>query len=473
MTRNDHFVSFELYDAERAWFKAPGVTGEFTANLKQRLINYRSRYESKEVIKKTPVGTHLFTRYEMPRWLRSGYVSALVSIAIILGLATGVVYAIGIFTGYVPGFGFIGKDPLVKILSSSASQSMDGIQLKLVSVVAGTESTAVVYSLGGLPLGLFEGNAPLTPNNDRCENQVWIELANGKSFKLIGAGSMGYGNNNEYLKIAFFDPLPNNVKDASFKMACIEGTYPDQAPENWSLHFELQESSELKTYPVLNPSSLHSADDTNFLTISNLIPIENQFIVVGRYIPPANDLSELQIHEVTFLDNKGTYISYDIPGDIQFYNQGEPGWFAYIVDASIDQFPIKMQAERISYTCWGEVPVNVDLPQTQTDIEDDSINQQINIGACQISMKPEQTSSGSLQLRFVSEGNAVNYLSIANAEDPNLQIGYELLGEAAIVALKWPTINEVQSIDFTLRGVGIETASPLSVLIDINEFSDQ
>ncbi len=66
-------------------------------------------------------------------------------------LLTGVVYAIGRLTGFIPGIGFVQKDAL-RVLSESVSETREGITVSIEQVFADPERTIILYKTEGLSI---------------------------------------------------------------------------------------------------------------------------------------------------------------------------------------------------------------------------------------------------------------------------------------------------------------------------------
>ncbi|MHB8114394.1 MAG: hypothetical protein ACYDHA_13175, partial [Bellilinea sp.] len=374
------------------------------------------------------------------------------------------------YTGYIPGFGIIDQEAPVRVLSSIQSQSRDGIQLKIVSAIIGTENTAIIYSLKGIPTDTFEGNAPLTPNNQRCDNGVWLELPNGERISSLGSGSLGYGEDNDYQKIAFFTPISGDVNEIAFRMDCIEGTYPDQAPENWSISIALKEATDLQAFPILKAQSNTWDQTKNSIMISGLIPFEEKFIVLGRYIPNHEGVLNLSLTDVSFLDVNGNHLPYNIPGEFQYYSNEVDGRFAYIIDANSSSFPIAMQIGRITYSCWGNAPIEIALTDVPPDNKDYEVRQSLNLGDCRMDLVSLRNSGTKLTLRFKVDGQKINYVSVRDVNDPKGEVTSNRIQGQAFVELSPIGLTNSQKIYLVVEGVELESIDPVSALIEIQDY---
>ncbi len=470
MNDMDRTDAYELTDAEREWFHTPGVRAEFSVDLKKRLKGYLMNHQSNEAGLKSKGAWKPWNGLLLPRWMRSGFASGIISLVLILGLVSGVVYAISFFSGYVPGLGLTIQNDSIRVLSRVETQTMDGIDMKVVSAMANTENTAIVYSLKGIPTGLFEGNAPLTPNNRRCENEVWLELPSGQRYEPQGVSSLGYGEDNDYQKVAFFDPLPSGVNQAAFKMDCIDGTYPNRAPENWSISFTLQDSKDLTTFPVLSASLNQGIEANNTLVVSNLIPVENKFILLGRYVPANDDIFELNLSEVTFLDVNGDHLPYSNPGDLQSYKTEEKGRFAYIVEASTDAFPLTMQVGNISYVCWGDVPLTINLSNHQPDAREYQEDKRLEIGGCQVQLVSISNNGSKIRMKVESEGHTIKNLTVWDKGDTSKPIVIRTSGKAAIIELDSSQFDLNTIIDLEISSVRLEPNGPFSAQIKLQDY---
>ena len=470
MNEMDRNEAYELTDAEREWFQISGVRAEFGADLKKKLKAYQMDNQPYEEHKKAKRVWNPLNGAPFPRRMQSGFASGIISIALILGLVSGVVYAVGKYTGYIPGFGTIDQGAPVQVLSATQSRSRDGIELNIISAISSIENTAIVYSLKGIPPNTFEGNASLNPEIRRCESGAWLELPNGEQMSSIGYGSLGYDEDQAYQKVVFFAPLPEKTKEFSFRLDCIEGTYPGGAPEDWSIGVTLEEATDLQAFPILKSQSNSDEQPKNSIAISDLIPVEDKFIILGRYIPGFEGVSDLSLKDVTFLDAKGNHLSYNIPGDFQFYSNDGEGGFAYIVEATPLNFPITLQISQISFLCWGKGPITIPMNDVPADSKDYEVRQSVNVGSCQVELVSLRDSGRKLTLRFAADGHKINYVSVRDANDPEGEVTSNKIKGQAFVEISPKGLMSNQQVSLTVEGVELESIDPVSAVIELQDF---
>lgn len=470
MNKENGMMDFELTDSEREWFHAPYARDEFRLKLKNELWEYIMQNNAGRSRKKSFNLPFTLKRSTKIGQFQSNTVSGIIAILAIFLLITGVAYAVSNYFGYVPGFGMINQDTTVKVLASSAQQTQDGIQLNLVSVVTDVNTTSVVYSLKGLPSDLFEDPASLTPEKTRCRNEVWLELPDGQKFDLLGSGSLGYGVDNVYQKVAFFSPLPDKVDHATFKMACIEGTYPGKAPENWAIPFSMAESTDLNAYPVLIKQQNMNNESKNSLYITNVIPVEDRVIILGRYIPVFDDIYELTLSDVSFMDGNGKHLAYKTPGDLQYFTSDEIGRFAYIVEATASTFPITMQVGKISFLCWGDATFDIDISTLQPGSTIDLEDQFYKVGSCSLQLASLSSDGSKIRMKMASDGYGITYLSVHDKDDRTGPIAVRISGNSAVIDLDVSQIGQNNKTDLELSGVGLVITEPIRVEIKLEDY---
>ncbi|MDO9302843.1 MAG: DUF4179 domain-containing protein, partial [Anaerolineales bacterium] len=121
-----------------------------------------------------PENTNLWPRIEsrldqrssFMQTLRARPVMAVVIVLLALSLLTGVVYAIGRLTGYIPGIGFVQTNSL-RVLAEPVSQTREEITVTIEQVVANSEKTIIVYNHNATNPELPTYQYPDTVKDDR------------------------------------------------------------------------------------------------------------------------------------------------------------------------------------------------------------------------------------------------------------------------------------------------------------------
>ena len=112
-------------------------------------------------------------------------------------LLTGVAYAIGRLTGYIPGIGFVQKDSL-RVLAEPVSQTRDGITVSIEQVVVDPERTIIIYKTEGLTI--VAANSKGEGGGNPFGSSHFLRLPDGTMLEE----STGYSGTPE--------PLLNNIK---------------------------------------------------------------------------------------------------------------------------------------------------------------------------------------------------------------------------------------------------------------------
>jgi len=345
--------------------------------------------------------------------------------------------------------------------------------LRLVSVVADPSNTSIVYSIKGIPPDLFAHSVVMDPFARKCDDNVWLELPDGNRLDLLESGSLGYNSDNAYQKTAFFGPLPDEDDKATFHMDCIEGTYPNWGPENWSIPFSLVAGNDIATFPVLKAQSNPANAVNNSFTITNLIPVKDGFIILGSYEPPYDEIHIRgdALYEITFLDVNGNHLQYRTSTDFPLPKSTEKQSFAYFVEASSESFPITLQANKIFYYCDGKTPFRLDLsilpPANQSVVVDESVKMR----GCPLQLTNISNDGKNIFLKVVSAGNRIDQLNVElNNQQLQLKVLERVSDYAGIIILDIPASGSQKYIDLDISSVGLIPIDLPSVEIDLDNF---
>ena len=185
-------------------------------------------------------------------------------IAILALLAlTGIAYAIGRLTGFIPGVGFVediqsaleepvvveredagmGAPNLSENSNSLAVQDRGGITVTIQEVVAETSRTAVVYKVTGPPPDLFgiereQGQ----PEDQTGQLPDQIRLPDGTLLKIQGGsrcGSWSDGVRSALNCRLEFSPLPAGVDEFTLVLHRLQHSLPGELPEDWQIPVHL------------------------------------------------------------------------------------------------------------------------------------------------------------------------------------------------------------------------------------------
>jgi hypothetical protein len=144
-------------------------------------------------------------------------------------IVSGVAYAIGKMTGYIPGVGLVNQSGSLRILAEPVVVVRDGITVAVNQMVADLDRTTLSYVLDGIPIRRNE--------SFMCYASPSLQLPNGSTLELVGGGSGGFGGEvgtlTRFETTVYYPPVPVDVDQITFTLACVlpEGT----GPENWQL----------------------------------------------------------------------------------------------------------------------------------------------------------------------------------------------------------------------------------------------
>jgi hypothetical protein len=168
---------------------------------------------------------------------------------VLLGLfaITGVAYAIGRITGYIPGIGFVQTNSL-RVLAEPVSQTRAGITVTIEQVIVDSERTVVVYKTEGLTIAAAnskgEGAAFGSAHLLRLPDGTLLDEAPGIGY--VGTAEPiindvhtqgGWPN---YVWRLVYPPVPSHVDELMLLIPILQTMPAGAAPENWALTFRLK-----------------------------------------------------------------------------------------------------------------------------------------------------------------------------------------------------------------------------------------
>jgi hypothetical protein len=232
-------------------------------------------------------------------------------IIVILGLSivTGVAYAVGRITGYLPGIGFVQTSSL-RVLAGPVSQTRDGITVTIEQVVVDSERTVVVYKTEGLTIaaansrgegGPFGSTQLLRlPDSTLMEEDPDIGYT-GTPEPVINDVRTQDGWPN-YVWRLVYPPIPTLVDEGILLIPILQTMPAGAAPENWAMTFHLKPAPADMTLapmigvtqpdgiaevtqaagtvgPTLSTTSTHNGFT---LLLDNVIELDDGFVFTGN-----------------------------------------------------------------------------------------------------------------------------------------------------------------------------------------------
>jgi len=190
--------------------------------------------------------------------LRTRPVLLLLTILLALTLLTGVVYAIGRLTGYIPGIGFVETSSL-RVLAEPVTVTREGITVSIEQVVADSERTIIVYKTEGLTIAAAnskgEGGGPFgSPPLLHLPDGTTLEESTGYSGTpepLLNTLQTEGGWPN-YVWRLVYPPVSLQVNELTLVIPVLQNMPAGAAPENWTITFRLKPTPpEMTLAPII------------------------------------------------------------------------------------------------------------------------------------------------------------------------------------------------------------------------------
>lgn len=206
---------------------------------------------------------------------------AFVLVLLALALLSGVAYAIGKVTGYIPGVGIVDQSVPLHVLAEPVVMERDGITVTISTVVADAEQTFVTYAIDGIVVtGLGRPICGETPS---------LVLPDGSVLDVITINDGGpHGARvGTILKLEqgiTYALIPADVNEVVFTLPCIlpQGT----GPENWQIPLTLSPAPNDYATPAVEIGATFVASNPEFAVTPSLV-------VDGVNTPVVSDPSRL------------------------------------------------------------------------------------------------------------------------------------------------------------------------------------
>ncbi len=339
----------------------------------------------------------------------------------------GAVYAYSVYKGYLPGFGMADPTSTFRALPSPVSQTRDGVEVKVVSAISGADHTAIVYSISGVPASALPGeSSPMSTKRQICASTTRFILPDHTELQAFWSGAMGYSKEGAYQKIALFETLPNNVNSLTFTLSCIEGTLPSTAPENWEIAFDLDPSP--KNVTIIGPqvfTANSSGTSVASVQIDEVFQLEDGFLLIGSATENSASLINIRLDDISFADKDGDKLPWKTPGDVVINGEnGKGGIFAFMVDASVNEFPISMEIGSVTGSCEGMTSLDLDISGIPADGKEHAYTKQLTFNGCTIELTGVTRTTHSLILHLSASNGLLDDVGI-EATDASSEIMLE------------------------------------------------
>ena len=378
-----------------------------------------------------PENTNLWPRVEARLDKRSSFMQSLrarpvmviVIVLLALSLLTGVVYAIGRLTGYIPGIGFVQTNSL-RVLAEPVSQVQEGITVTIEQVVVDSERTIIVYKTEGLTIQAAnskgEGGGPFgSPHLLRLPDGTKLEESTGYSGtpEPLLNNIQTEGGWPNYVWRLVYPPVPKQINELTLLIPILQNMPVGAAAENWEITFQLKPAPTDMTYAPVIEFTPASEDGTTFTPVAgetsapalsniatlngftyqldNVIELEDGYVFTGN----------LSWNDSVFPTGKGVILEAVIP---------------VLTDASGQEIPI--EEVRLDWSnqehkaLWSyrtnskafAGPLTLSVSSIKTSMIAPAIDFEVDFGS-----NPQVGQTRDVNQDFVVEGHSIRLLSIS------------------------------------------------------------
>ncbi|GEM_PF-260483 len=328
----------ELETSLRQALHVPGPDAAFLARLRTQLEQEADMKTDKGVEKLPFFRNHVRnqeiseseTKRISPR-LAWGLAAALLVLAVsLLATSPGVVEAMKRLFGYIPGGGLVEQGASLRVLAEPVVVERDGITLTVTQALVSPDKTVVAYTVEDIPEAALapdfsEGQTP----PPACAGQDYLHLPDGTILSPTGGQGRSWQLGYEYRWV--FGPIPAGVNTADLLIACLLGTSPGAAPENWIIPLAFVPAPpDMTVVPVeeITPSppptteteaGATSTPEPSPVTVERYIELDDGYILIGSFhaIPASEGLvTSPYPWYVRINDASGQDVPYDYAADV-------------------------------------------------------------------------------------------------------------------------------------------------------------
>jgi len=301
-------------------------------------------------------------RKNFMRTVRTRPAFALLLVLLALAFISGVAYAVGKITGYIPGVGIVDQSMPLRILAEPVVAQRDGLTVTISEIVADSEHTFIAYTIDGI---VVPRDASPT-----CGALPSLQLTNGSILNILAVDDGGpqgaeVGSVMQLEQSLTYSSIPADVNIVTLTFPCIlpEGT----GPENWQISLKLSPAPKEYVTPAVEIGATFVASNPTFditstleannvsnsetqtpianasgLHLDKVIELPNSYILVGNFtdagdlpgplvinLDPHEDLPHIE-------DGIGNSVAFKVREDIQPENpQGGVRYWAYEIAKSV------------------------------------------------------------------------------------------------------------------------------------------
>ncbi|HET9914692.1 MAG TPA: DUF4179 domain-containing protein [Anaerolineales bacterium] len=354
-----------LQETLEQYYSAPAPRPEFAARLEAQL---RRNVERRQVVPE---------RMSFMKMLQTRPLVAMLLALLILLALSGVAYAIGKVTGYIPGVGIVDQSVPLRILTEPVVAERDGLTITVSQVVADSDRTFIAYTIDGL----------FWPTDDQpmCSDLPSLQLPDGYTLNAVDGGMgprggrMGYPINFE--TTINYPPIPADVSNITFTFPCIVFLPEGTGPENWQIPLKLSPAPKDYATPGVEIGATFVASNPEFATtptptfdmaftpepcessfpngsglyLDKVIELPDSYILVGSFTDAGDLPGGLEISDDPYdnlpeiKDAAGNTVAFKVRDDIQPETHDcywVPRYWAYEIAKPV-QGPLTMTLDQI------------------------------------------------------------------------------------------------------------------------------
>jgi hypothetical protein len=418
------------------------------------------------------ISARLGERKSLMQTIRTRPLLMIIIIILALLILTGVVYAVGMATGYIPGVGFVNPSAPIRVLAEPVSQTQAGITVTIEQVIVDSERTVVIYRTEGLTIQA--ANSKGEGGGNPFGSVQLLRLPDGSTLKETS--DIGYGGTPEplinnihaeggwpnYVSRLVYPPVSSDVNELTLLIPVLQNMPVGAAAENWSLTFRLKPAppnmtfvpileltqpsvSAVTTTPVVGKTSAPSLSDIaikNGFTfkLDNVIELDDGFVFTGNLswdnsvFPTGKGMISEEVVP-TLTDSSGQKIPMEnVPLNAP-YTEHQTSW-SYRTDRKAFAGPLVLS-----------------IPSITTMMTAPDISLEINIGPnTQIGQGWE------INRDFVVAGHTIRLLSVSLINPPDTcsksGLEFKFKGDVAGIGAMVTDVNPEPTTDHTVQGCG-------------------
>ncbi len=328
--------------------------------------------------------------------LRARPALAIAIVILALLLLTGVAYAIGRLTGYIPGIGMIDQSAPLRVLAEPVTVTREGVTITVTEAVLSADKTVILVKVEGVPREAYP-----TDESIGCLGNANLRLADGT---ILEGGYIGAGRWTHYENRLEYGPIPANVNEAVLTFDCFGFTKPGALPENWEIPLRFAPAPpgmtvapviELSTPAVTN---IPAADVTSTPVLSNTMTLNGITLTLEKFVEVEGgyqlygslDLSKLSLPAqsyfntmglLTLTDANGNRIPFEAvqsePQENTVYDPNKVAWI-YRTNQKAFAGPLVLSLLSVEMQITPQIPFELDLGSTPQIGQTWEINRDLN-----------------------------------------------------------------------------------------------